>query len=180
MALVRCPDCGSQVSSSAPACVKCGRPLTDEDRDVTRGGCGSLVFTMIVLAGLGYWIWHQVNEPPAPAPRPSQQAAPSPEDLARREVLARAIVGAKSIKAAMRDPESFDLEQVLMIEKTGAICYTYRAKNGFGGFNRELAVLRKGESALRSSGTSGFESVWNKSCANKTGQDLTREVSVFV
>jgi hypothetical protein len=28
MALISCPDCGTQVSSAAPACVNCGRPLT--------------------------------------------------------------------------------------------------------------------------------------------------------
>lgn len=27
MALVKCPDCGTEVSDAAPACVKCGRPL---------------------------------------------------------------------------------------------------------------------------------------------------------
>jgi hypothetical protein len=27
MALVTCPDCGTQVSDSAPNCLKCGRPL---------------------------------------------------------------------------------------------------------------------------------------------------------
>jgi predicted RNA-binding Zn-ribbon protein involved in translation (DUF1610 family) len=27
MALERCPDCGEQVSSSAPACPHCGRPI---------------------------------------------------------------------------------------------------------------------------------------------------------
>ena len=27
MALIRCPDCGSEVSDAAPACPKCGRPI---------------------------------------------------------------------------------------------------------------------------------------------------------
>ena len=30
MALVRCPDCGRDVSSEAPACVGCGRPMRGE------------------------------------------------------------------------------------------------------------------------------------------------------
>jgi len=28
MALIKCPDCGKEVSGSAPACPNCGRPLT--------------------------------------------------------------------------------------------------------------------------------------------------------
>lgn len=29
MALVRCPDCGREISSEAPACIQCGRPMKD-------------------------------------------------------------------------------------------------------------------------------------------------------
>lgn len=27
MPLITCPDCGTQISDAAPACVKCGRPM---------------------------------------------------------------------------------------------------------------------------------------------------------
>jgi protein-S-isoprenylcysteine O-methyltransferase Ste14 len=30
MPLTDCPDCGAQISDLAPACNKCGRPMTDE------------------------------------------------------------------------------------------------------------------------------------------------------
>jgi len=29
MSLVKCPDCGNEVSSEAPACVRCGRPIAN-------------------------------------------------------------------------------------------------------------------------------------------------------
>src|SRR5688572_26533758 len=29
MALIKCPDCGGQVSTAAPACPHCGRPVTE-------------------------------------------------------------------------------------------------------------------------------------------------------
>lgn len=32
MAIFKCPDCKSKISTSAPSCPKCGRPVTDEDR----------------------------------------------------------------------------------------------------------------------------------------------------
>lgn len=32
MAMFKCPDCKNKISSSASACPKCGRPVTDEDR----------------------------------------------------------------------------------------------------------------------------------------------------
>lgn len=70
MALVRCPDCGSEVSDKAPACLKCGRPLgSNAGRQGPHGrteGCflrgmnvGCIVILVIfaiavVLAGIGF------------------------------------------------------------------------------------------------------------------------------
>ena len=31
MALIECPDCGKNISDSAPACIGCGRPMTQGD-----------------------------------------------------------------------------------------------------------------------------------------------------
>lgn len=51
MALIRCPDCGTEVSEAAPACVKCGRPLaalnTNRNSDAIAG------LASFVLPGLG-------------------------------------------------------------------------------------------------------------------------------
>jgi len=46
------------------------------------------------------------------------------------------------LRNKVRDPDSFVLERAwIMPNKWGGIlCVTYRAKNGFGGYNRELAV----------------------------------------
>gem|GEM_PF-4380192 len=33
MALIKCPDCGSDVSSRAVVCVKCGYPLNNNQYD---------------------------------------------------------------------------------------------------------------------------------------------------
>lgn len=35
MGLVKCPDCGHEVSDLAPACPKCARPMRDADKPVT-------------------------------------------------------------------------------------------------------------------------------------------------
>ncbi len=57
----------------------------------------------------------------------------------------------------------------------GAVCYDYRAQNGFGGMNLGHAVLSpKGQ--FKANESSGFTSLWNKECANKTGTVQTWEV----
>ncbi len=35
MALIKCPDCGNEVSDKAPSCVKCGCPLATQNNEVS-------------------------------------------------------------------------------------------------------------------------------------------------
>jgi hypothetical protein len=82
------------------------------------------------------------------------------------DLSTRAAVGAASLKAAARNPDSLVLDKVLGMDD-GTICYEYRAQNGFGGMNREVAALLPNAKSLTTSSV-----VWNKHCAHKNGQDL--------
>lgn len=67
---------------------------------------------------------------------------------------------------------AFKLSQVLIMGD-GAVCYEYRAQNGFGGMNVGRAVMAPdGQFAVKEIGGK-FYSLWNKECANKTGSDKT-------
>lgn len=44
MALIACPECGSMVSSNAPACPKCGHTVKKEG-----GGCLLSAFRVVML-----------------------------------------------------------------------------------------------------------------------------------
>lgn len=92
----------------------------------------------------------------------------------KKDDIARGLVaiGAQRLKAAMRDPDSFVLEQALMVEGTNAGCYTYRARNGFGGMNREYAVQSPDGAKLLINSMSGFDATWKKWCNGRRGTDL--------
>lgn len=60
--------------------------------------------------------------------RPSQSGA-----AVAGQAIADAANGALAIRGTMRDPDSFKLASMLIVPKTGTVCYEYRAKNGFGG-----------------------------------------------
>lgn len=80
----------------------------------------------------------------------------------------------RSLKKAMRDPDSFKLESALMIDATGAVYYEYRARNGFGGLNVGVAVIScdgKHFKVKENDGNS-FVALWNKECANKAGTEI--------
>ena len=55
MAIIKCPDCSSEVSDHAPACPKCGRSFKPAAGDtvLTRNrGCADLVLLLLLLAAV--------------------------------------------------------------------------------------------------------------------------------
>ena len=157
--------CGNVVANNAKSCPKCGHRFTS--------GCTmalAWIFGIFIgVAILGALITGSQNNQP-PAPSPEQKAA----DQKKEERFQRAVAGAKQLQQSMRNPDSFKLAQVLIMDD-GAVCYDYRAQNGFGGMNLGHAVLSpKGQ--FKANESSGFTSLWNKECANKTGTVQTWEV----
>jgi hypothetical protein len=93
-----------------------------------------------------------------------QQIADNKRAAEEKRQDAVAMLGVTELLKAMRDPESFSLGSELAMPD-GSICYEYRARNGFGGMNKEYAVLTpKGKLSLNE------PSSWNRFCANKTGR----------
>lgn len=72
---------------------------------------------------------------------------------------------ARSIKDAARDPDSLVWDDITADDDANVVCFEFRAKNGFGGMNREFAVYAK-EKMSQSANS------WNKSCANKSLNDM--------
>jgi len=99
---------------------------------------------------------------------PSQQVAKSPETKAKDERETRRYVMAKVIaaklKESMRDPDSMVIESMRIDEGSTLACGEYRAKNGFGGVNREFIVVLNDR-------TSKKPAEWNKHCT-KTLPDM--------
>jgi hypothetical protein len=52
MPLIRCPDCGTEVSDQAAACIKCGRPIgaAKQPDPTARNPAGSLPRWLLVVA----------------------------------------------------------------------------------------------------------------------------------
>lgn len=94
---------------------------------------------------------------------PQEAAAQQKDDAAMRLALA----GARSLKQAMRNPDSFKLSQALVMND-GSVCYEYRSQNGFGGMAVGNAVATP-DGKLHTDDRS-----WNRRCANKSGKDYAR------
>lgn len=81
MALMRCSDCGNEVSDQAPACPKCGRPIASAANAAasavgvvaSNGGRSRLLLglqvlgAVIAISGTG-WCSYTIAAGPSPAP----------------------------------------------------------------------------------------------------------------
>lgn len=53
MALTKCPDCGSDISTEAPACPKCGRPNSKPKKAASSAGSGcAAVLLAVIVVGI--------------------------------------------------------------------------------------------------------------------------------
>lgn len=170
MALTTCKECGKAQSASADRCPHCGH-------QVRKTSLVTWIVTALIgiplIVGILVGAVRQAETPPA--------AKSIQGDLQRKSDAAvqRAAAGAVMLKKTMRDPASFELDSALVIEGGGAVCYSYRAKNGFGGFNAGQAVLSSNGKILKTNEMDGFAALWNEECAKKRGTEVATSINWF-
>jgi hypothetical protein len=174
MALIKCKECGQQISSDAKACPSCGKPTPPKTKLSTWliGGLGALVMVSCIISQ----DTARKNQPPPPPP--PETAEQKVEREKRGQDVRFAVAGANMLKKSMRNPDSFKLDSVFMIDGQTALCYEYRAQNGFGGVNAAKAVIDINNNQIKTSEpySDAFVRAWNKVCAGKSSRDLSAAV----
>jgi hypothetical protein len=123
----------------------------------------------LLLIVLGAIVIVRIASPDSPSLVASQVQTEATKQQRAKEELEQehAVEGAIALRKAMRNPDSFKLESVHVVE-SGAVCYQYRAQNGFGGTNLEFAVLPPGAQRFNFNASG-----WNAQCAHKPHHDQT-------
>ena len=98
-----------------------------------------------------------------------------------------AIEGANALRDHMRDPDSFKVEKVSYWtngKDKEQYCYSYRARNGFGGMNRDFAsynVTHKREGRVEKFVNTGEYSSLRGPCKSKDeASDITADFNAAV
>lgn len=195
MSLMKCKECGKQISDKAKACPSCGYVPR-------RTSLFTWIVTIILAIGFLPVVFSSFtnysNQANDSTHETEFKVLETPEQLVERnkkneeiqkeiaenkkkddEAIQKATIGAIALKKAMRDPESFKLESALVINDTGAVCYDYRARNGFGGVNVGHAVLASDGKRFKTNEEDGFTKLWNKECVNKTGKEVVTAIRWF-
>lgn len=177
MALVKCADCGTQVSTSAKACPNCGAPRKKPTSAVTWFVGGLFAF---VVAGMVF------KKDPPPSPPVSTKVPPAGTPTASKEPsqadlqIQAGIAAARAIKAATKNPASFQLESFL-IYPGGATCIEYRGTNSFNAVVPGRGVFVPATPTLLTQDRDGnkFVKVWNDVCTKSGGQERARGIKAL-
>jgi predicted nucleic acid-binding Zn ribbon protein len=141
----KCPACAEPVKIEALVCKHCGKQFDPADvarakkqqRNSMLGGFAVLV---IILLAIGTCSSSDDADPKAVAEKAEDKRMGrqclSPWDGANRSFV-------DAVKSQLRDPDSFEHESTRLAPVENgkhAAVMQYRAKNGFGGYNRAIAV----------------------------------------
>lgn len=165
MTLITCKDCKQEFSTDAKSCPNCGAKKPKSKKTSPLTWFVAIFLGIPVIMGIAQNSSGIKNEVPKTA-----------EEQKADEVVQRALLGSRMLKSSMRDPDSYKLETAIVINDSGAVCYEYRANNGFGGVNIGSAVLSGDGKSFKTHEMNGFEKLWNIECENKTGYDAATAI----
>lgn len=169
MALIKCHECGNQVSTDAKTCPQCGAKIRK------RHSKGQWLLIGLATVGIVSCIAktqgntdRRTNELSAAEAKksPEQKTAEAAEKLKKEAEFQRVVAGAKVIKQGTKNPDSFNLNSATLMAD-GSICYEYRATNSFNAVVPGKLVITKNNKTTQK----GRD--WNKFCGGKTGTDYS-------
>lgn len=138
MSLIKCHECGGQVSSAAKACPHCGA------KPRKKVGIIGIFFALFIgyiafscSSGLDRAQRNAQERESAKTPEQKAAEAKAKEDEERRFKSARNAI--RALQSTLKDPASLDIEAIGVTQGGGLTCISYRAKNSFnavikGGF----------------------------------------------
>lgn len=172
MALMKCGECGGQVSSEAKACPACGAPPPDVPRKTS-----TLTWVLGGLFGVGV-VSAVVNEgdrPPPVAPRVALSPADQAAETEREARFVKATLLARAIKQGMKNPDSFKLESAFVTD-VGAMCFEFRGTNSFNAVVPGSAVVSPDGKKSAQGSDGEVAALWNKHCSGARGVELAKSI----
>lgn len=185
MAIVKCKECGADVSDAAKACPKCGAPPPKPTSRLTWLALGCVVF-FTAKCSVDNWSKQSADadrarETAEAAARmtPEQRAAAQLEQARAAEAKQAAerefqiaVAFARTVRSGLKSPASFELTDATKTA-SGALCLQYRGTNSFNAIIPNYAVLTREGQAVSGS-ANNVAKLWNKHCAGQAGDDMTR------
>lgn len=145
MALIKCHECGNEISTEAKVCPRCGAAPK------YRPGVGIVAFAILAVL---FGVYGTTRNSHAPTPQKTEA------EIASNWRFQMGAAAANSLKRQLRDPESLEILNIFSNDKATVLCLKYRARNGFGGYNVEYQIITE-------NGTSQETEDWNRYCTSE-------------
>lgn len=158
MAMVKCKECGNQVSTKAKACPTCGAAQPKRTSVLTWVAAG--LIGLIVIVSIA------TKEDPVSAPAP--KAAPTAADVKADRQWAAVAAAQLTVQKGLKDPDSAKFEGPVYHEP-GYVCGRVNAKNSFGGYSGWKGFVLEVDTPrmLYEERDKEFLGIWNKHCVTR-------------
>jgi hypothetical protein len=101
----------------------------------------------------------------------AEKAKQEAKKAAEQQQWLRDVVLVRAVRDSIKNPASFQLEEIHRMDDGTTLCLTYRATNSFNAVIPGRTVITNNKAA--SSGEEGFAPLWNKLCSGKMGTDIS-------
>ncbi len=168
MGMVKCRECGKEVSEQAKICPQCGieKPVPPSKA----GQYLKLGFGAVIVAGMVQCINKQdaqkaiaetelrrVESSKTPEQRAKEIAENEKAEADFQSVVSRL----RALRALGKNPASFELVEATLM-KDDTVCVVYRGTNSFNAVVTESKAIAKNLRVVE----------WNRFCAGKSGKDM--------
>jgi hypothetical protein len=116
------------------------------------------IFKIIGLFVLSVMVINAIDKTTRPPQTEEQKIA---TEKARKQ-WEYAVLAVDQLKQSMKNPASFELEQVLRMDD-GTLCIKYHATNSFNAIVPGYAIIRQNRISAEG---------WNRYCADKSGEEF--------
>lgn len=173
MAMIKCKECETTVSSKAATCPNCGAPKPKKTSRAAWLAVGLLALLVVGSFGNSGSTASKPRESTAaaaaaPPPAPAAVATQSQEQKDEKVRVFMAVTVADLVRQSLREPDSLKWEHVRVSDKADVVCMSYRSRNGFGGMNYEQLAMINGK-------LTDAAGPWNKHCTQPM-RDYVKEI----
>jgi RNA polymerase subunit RPABC4/transcription elongation factor Spt4 len=177
MAMTKCKECKSEISTKANQCPKCGAKIPHTSF-ITK--LIAIFIGLTVIIGIIGSFNNSADKQAAAAAEQTRLNSLTVEARAKEQAVAKAnadkaaksefeadarykqaTIVASSIKASLLDPSSAIWKKILTDDLGQTVCVVVAAKNGFGGLTENTFTAYQGK-------ITKDDNSWNLHCANKS------------
>jgi hypothetical protein len=159
MALIKCHECSSEISTEAKNCPKCGAKNRPSAKAKTSfsfslSRTGWLVIGLVILVAS----YQQYLKSEADATiTPEQRSADAQRKAKYDKQLLAALTAARIFLKGAREPDSVKVLEARVNDEGTVVCAKFSGRNGFGGVSAQ-------QMAFIANLPSTSEDTWNKYC----------------